>query len=521
MDQRKLYWTLGALLLSLFLSSLDQTIVSTALPTIVQKLGGLEHISWVFTVYMLTSTSVMPVVGKLSDLYGRKRFYLAGLLIFLVGSALCGASQSMEQLIVFRGIQGIGAGMLMANTFTMLFTLIPMEKAGRFQAMFMSVLALSSVLGPTIGAFITSHFDWRWNFYINAPLGLVALAVISWSLVEAGRAPGAAKPKIDYAGALLLVVATVSILLALKMGNVNYAWSAWPIVGLFAAGGIALIAFLLVEHRAAEPILPLGMFRSRTVAGSQAVTFVQGILMFGALLYIPLFVQGGMGGDVSDAGNALTPMMLSVMAGAAISSNLMRFLSWRACSLLSMVLAGAGVYVMTTLPLDVGRWTVRFDMILLGVGIGVLMPIAQTAVTTAVEERYQGVANSTVAFFRSVGGVLGSAIMAAIVNRHMTDGIAAGAGKLGLPQEKLAAFTNPQVLLHAEGQVPAPVMTMLKSSLVDAIHTGFWFLTVTAAIGVVIAMLMGSARFDYAAHVERRNRQAAHAAQAAKAVQGQ
>jgi EmrB/QacA subfamily drug resistance transporter len=516
MDQRKVYWTLGALLVSLFLSSLDQTIVSTALPSIVQKLGGIEHISWVFTVYMLTQTSIMPIVGKLSDLYGRKRFYMAGLLVFMIGSALCGASQSMTQLIVFRGLQGIGSGMLMANTFTLLFTLIPMEKAGRFQAMFMSVLALSSVIGPTFGAFITSHFDWRWNFYINAPLGLIALAIVSRSLVEAKRRPDAPKPKIDYAGALLLVIATVSILLALKMGGVNYPWSAAPIIGLFALGGAALAAFLLAERRAAEPIVPLGMFRSRTVAGTAGATFVQGILMFGALLYIPLFVQGGLGGDVSDAGNALTPMMLSVMAGAAISSSLMRFLSWRACSLLSMALAGGAVYIMTTLPLDVGRWTVRFDMILLGVGIGILMPIAQTAITTSVDERYQGVANSSVAFFRNVGGVLGSAVMAAIVNRRMTDGIASGAAKLGLPQEKLGAFANPQVLLHAEDQVPAPVMTMLKSSLVDAIHLGFWFLAAMAVLGVVIALLMGGARFDYAAHVEQRKRQAAKAAQAAQ-----
>lgn len=512
MNQKRLYWTLGALLVGLFLSSLDQTIVSTALPTIVEKLGGLEHISWVFTVYMLTSTSVMPIVGKLSDMYGRKAFYIAGLLVFLIGSALCGASQTMTQLIVFRGLQGIGGGMLMANTFTLLFTLMPMDKAGRFQALFMSVLALSSVLGPTIGAFITSNWDWRWNFYINAPLGLIALAIVGLAMAEPKR-DKTVRLKIDYAGALLLVVATVSVLLALKMGGVNYAWGSWQIVGLFVLGAAALAAFLLVERRAAEPIVPLGMFKNRTVAGTATVTFVQGIMMFGALLYIPLFVQGGLGGDVADAGNALTPMMLSVMVGASISSALMRFLSWRASSLLSMLVAGAGLYVVTGLPLDVGRWTVRLDMALIGVGIGILMPIAQTAITTSVATRYQGVANSTVAFFRSVGGVLGSAIMAAIVNRHMTSSIADGAKQLGLPQDRLSVFANPQVLLHAEGKVPPAVMTMMKGALVDAIHLGFWFLVAAAAIGVVVASFMGRARFDQSAYMAQR-KQAEQAGQA-------
>lgn len=504
MSSIRLYWTLGALLVGLFLSSLDQTIVSTALPTIVRKLGGIEHISWVFTVYMLTSTSIMPVVGKLSDMYGRKRFYLTGLLVFLIGSALCGASQTMTQLIVFRGVQGIGGGMLMANTFTLLFTLMPMDKAGRFQAMYMGVLGLSSVLGPTIGAFITSHWDWRWIFYINVPLGLIALVIIGFAMAEPKRSK-TVRLRIDYEGAVLLVVTTVSILLALKMGGVNYAWGSWQIVGLFALGAAALVAFLLVEKRAAEPIVPLGMFRNRTVAGTAAVTFVQGAVLYGALLYIPLFVQGGLGGDVADAGNALTPMMLSVMIGASVSSALMRFLTWRASSLLAMLVAGSGLYVVTGLPLDAGRWTIRLDMALIGVGIGILMPIAQMAISTSVDERYQGVANSSVTFFRNVGGVLGPAVMAAIVNRHMTSAIEIGAKQLGLPQDRLSVLANPQVLLQAEGRVPPAVLTMMKGALVDAIHLGFWFLVAAAVVGLAVASFMGSARFDRDAYVAQRS----------------
>jgi hypothetical protein len=311
--------------------------------------------------------------------------------------------------------------------------------------------------------------------------------------------------RIDYEGAVLLVVTTVSILLALKMGGVNYAWGSWQIVGLFALGAAALVAFLLVEKRAAEPIVPLGMFRNRTVAGTAAVTFVQGAVLYGALLYIPLFVQGGLGGDVADAGNALTPMMLSVMIGASVSSALMRFLTWRASSLLAMLVAGSGLYVVTGLPLDAGRWTIRLDMALIGVGIGILMPIAQMAISTSVDERYQGVANSSVTFFRNVGGVLGPAVMAAIVNRHMTSAIEIGAKQLGLPQDRLSVLANPQVLLQAEGRVPPAVLTMMKGALVDAIHLGFWFLVAAAVVGLAVASFMGSARFDRDAYVAQRS----------------
>lgn len=462
-DKKRLYWTLGALLVGLFLSSLDQTIVSTALPTIVQRIGGLEHISWVFTAYMLTSTSVMPIAGKLSDMYGRKRFYMTGLLLFLIGSLLCGVSQSMTELILFRGLQGIGGGMMAANTFALLFTLMPVGQVARVQSLFMSVLAMSSILGPSIGSFITSQWEWRWIFFINAPLGIAALLIIGFVMRDK-KPDSAVRLKIDYTGAALLVTTTVSILLALKMGGSNYAWSSWPIIGLFAAGIAALTAFLLVERRAAEPILPLGMFRNRTVAGTAGVTFVQGVMMFGALLYIPLFVQGGLGGSVVDAGNAMTPMMAAVMAGATLASFLMRVLTWRACALLSMMLAGTGLLIVTNLPLDAGKWTIRSDMALIGIGLGIMMPIAQMAITTAVDERYRGVANSTVTFFRNVGGVFGSALMAAIVNHHL----------------------NPSAVSNTN---------VNKSILADAIHLGFWFLVAAAILGIIIASFMGRARY--------------------------
>ncbi|CRK84012.1 MDR family MFS transporter [Neobacillus massiliamazoniensis] len=499
-QKNRVNWIMGALLLSMFLSSLDQTIVTTALPTIVEKLGGLDLISWVFTIYMLASTAVMPIVGKLSDMYGRKRFYLTGLLLFLGGSALCGAASTMEQLIIFRGIQGIGAGFLMPITFTLIFGLMPQDKAGRFQALFMSVFALSSVIGPTLGSFITTHLNWRWNFYINLPLGIVSFIILSMALFEQKNEE---KKHIDYLGSILLVVSTISILLALKMGGVDYGWLSWQILGLFTIGVISIISFFVTEMKVKEPILPLGLFKNRVIASSSLVTFIQGVVMFGSLLYIPIFVQGGLGGNVSDAGNAVTPMMFSVMIGASISSFTMTKLSWRINMLASMLITGVGLFFMTNMPLDANKWIVRLDMVVIGAGIGILMPIAQTAVTVSAAERYQGIATSTVTFFRAIGGVFGTAIMAALVNRHMETAIQSGAPKLGVPAEKLEMFTNPQVLLRAGGQIPEQVLTMLKNALGDSIHLGFWFLVGAAVIGFLSACFAGSSRFDPVAYKKK------------------
>ncbi|MED3563012.1 MDR family MFS transporter [Bacillus xiapuensis] len=497
MKKNRVNWIMGALLLSIFLSSLDQTIVTTALPTIVEKLGGLDMISWVFTIYMLASTAIMPIVGKLSDMYGRKRFYLTGLILFLGGSALCGAAGTMEQLIIFRGIQGIGAGFLLPITFTLLFGLMPQDKAGKFQALFMSVYALSSVVGPTLGSFITTHLSWRWNFYINLPFGIIAFAILTWALFEQKNEE---KKYVDYVGSLLLVISTISILLALKLGGVDYEWSSWQIIGLFALGTISIIAFFITEIKVQEPILPLSLFRNRVIASASLVTFIQGVVMFGALLYIPLFVQGGLGGDVGDAGNALTPMMFSIMVGASISSFLMTKLSWRINMIASMVVAGIGLIFMTGMPLNANQWVMRIDMVVIGAGIGILMPIAQTAVTVSAEERYRGIATSTVTFFRSIGGVFGTAIMATLVNRNMQAAIQSEAPKLGVPADKLEMFTDPQVLLHTSSQIPGHILSMLKNALGDSIHLGFWFLVGAAAIGLFTALFAGSARFDPVAY---------------------
>jgi len=493
MNRNKRNWTIAALLLSIFLSSLDQTIVSTALPSIVQKIGGLDVVSWVFTIYMLASTAIMPVVGKLSDMYGRKRFYIAGLALFTGGSLLCGLATSMTQLIVFRGIQGLGAGFLMPITFTLIFTIIPQERAGKFQALFMGVYALSSVVGPTIGSVITEQLNWHWNFFVNIPFGIAAILIMCWSLVESRADTG--KPKVDYAGALLLIVTTVILLLAFKLAGEDYAWGSWEVLLMLLSGALALVLFIGIELRASEAIIPLHLFRNRTIAGVSLASFVQGMIMYGALLYIPFFIQAGLGGNVKDAGNALTPMMFSVMVGTVLGTMLMKRLSWRGSVLLASSLMGMSAFLFTTLPLDVNMWYVRGNTALIGVGIGILMPNAQTAATLTAPERYRGVATSMVTFFRTIGGVLGVSIMAAIVNQHLATEIQRQASVLQLDSAVLDKLSNAQMLIGSTSLLPDHVAAALRASLVASIHSGFWLLVIAAALVLPMGVLMGNERF--------------------------
>ncbi|WP_373228799.1 DHA2 family efflux MFS transporter permease subunit [Cohnella sp.] len=502
MPKSRLNWLMAALLLSIFLTQLDQTIVSIALPTIVAKLNGFDQMSWVFTVYMLASTVVMPIAGKLSDIYGRKQFYLFGLVLFVAGSALCGMAGSMMQLVLFRGIQGIGAGFLTPVTFILVVSITPRERMGIYNTLYLSVFALSSVVGPSLGALITEYFDWRWNFYINLPLGLFIFLIANKLLVKS--TVGEQRPSIDVAGALLLAGVTLSILLGLKMGGVDYAWFSWQIVGLLVLGAALLAIFLIVETRVKEPILPLALLRSKVISGTLAATFLQGIMMFGALLYIPLFVQGSLGGDVGDAGNALTPLMLAVMVGASVGTLLIKRMSWRSNILLSMILTGTGLAAMIAMPLDVNVWLMRLIMVLIGMGIGIMMMVGQLAVSMSAEERFKGVATSTVGFTRSVGGVFGTAVLSAIINNRLASKIAEQADKLNLSTDGVQELADPRALLNADSRLPSATTAVLREVFGDAVQYGFWFLLAAAAVGVVAAVWTGSERY----HSELEGKQA-------------
>ncbi|MFC4601080.1 MDR family MFS transporter [Cohnella hongkongensis] len=495
-SKTRLNWLMSALLVSIFLTQVDQTIVSTALPTIVSELNGLEQMSWVFTIYMLCSTVMMPIAGKLSDLFGRKSFYMLGLALFLLGSALCGLAGSMTELIVYRGIQGLGAGFIIPITFTLVFTIMPKEKAGKYQAFYMSVFALSSIVGPSLGAVITQLLDWRWNFYINLPIGLYVFVVLNRTLKE--RPAAGERPSLDVMGAALLAATTLSILLALKIGGEPFPWLSVPVIGLLLLGAAGLALFVIVERRVREPILPLQLFRVRTISGTLAATFLQGAILYGALLFIPLFVQGSMGGDVGDAGNTLTPMMFSMMLGATASQFLLKRWTYRAGMILSMSLAGLGMLGMAYMPLDAQQWIVALIMLVIGFGIGILMPLAQMAVTYGADDRFKGVATSTVGFSRSVGGVFGSAVLAAIVNGSLAAAVRRHAAEFGGAGAEPSDLANPQQLLAADSSLPEPAAALLRQALGDSVQLGFWFLALAAALGIVAALCSGNARFELA-----------------------
>ncbi|MFC4768028.1 MDR family MFS transporter [Effusibacillus consociatus] len=486
-------WTVAAMMLALLLASLDQTIVATAMPTIVSELKGMDIYSWVFTSYMLTSTTVMPIIGKLSDMYGRKLFFLLGLGIFMIGSALCGIADSMTELVLYRGLQGLGAGSLMPTAFTIIFEIFPPEKRGRMQGIFGAVFGMSSVFGPSLGAYITESISWHWIFYINLPLGILSFMILWFSLTET-RAEGY-MPKVDYLGAGTMAVSIVTLLLGLVFGGKEYAWTSWQVIGLFGASLLFLILFLVMERKASEPMLPLTMFRNPVVTVVTLVTFIQGIAMMGGASYIPLFVQGVLGGSASNAGYILTPMMLSLVVGSTLAGFAMRKFSYRTITVAAMAVISLGSFLLTGLSVDTSSLEVTFSMIVLGLGIGPLMPVTMTAVQGAVDASQRGVATSSVAFFRSIGGTVGVAVMGAIITHHMTVSLA---DKLSGISMDGAVLQDPQALLQPEARaaIPAPVLSVLQGALADAIAYVFLFGFIAAVIGVVISFFLGNSRLE-------------------------
>jgi EmrB/QacA subfamily drug resistance transporter len=416
----KLVAIVGGLLLTLALSALDATIVGTALPTIAGTLHGFEQYSWVVTAYLLTSTTVVPIVGKLSDQFGRKGFLLTGITLFLLGSALAGTAQTMIQLIVFRGLQGLGAGFLQTLAFTLVADLFAPAERGRWQGLFASVLSLALIAGPAIGGWITDHTSWRWVFYVNLPVGALALLVLAIWLPSTSAVRTTQKRRIDVAGALTAAAATVCLLLALTWGGSTYSWGSVQVVGLLCAAGILYLAFFITERRVSEPLLPFDLFRNQVFSTSTLLALALSMIVYAMIFYLPLFIQGVLGQTATNSGTSLAPFFLPIAIGAVIGGQVIAKVGrYHILAVIGALILLGGLFLLVRMNTMTGLLTVTLNMIIIGLGIGVLQPIYTVAGQNAIPPERLGTGTGAMNYLRAMGSLLGTAVLGAIVTHSV------------------------------------------------------------------------------------------------------
>lgn len=407
---------LAGLFLGLFFASLDQTVVGTAMPRIIGDLGGLSIMTWVTTAYMLTSTIIVPIAGKLADLYGRRVVYVSGIGIFLIGSALCGTSYTMTQLIVYRGLQGIGGGIMMPLAMTIIGDIFPPDQRGKWQGLTGAMFGFSSIVGPAVGGWIVDYTSWHWVFLINLPIGILAASTIYIGLH--GEKKLKDKVSIDYPGAASLILATLTLLLGLNLGGTAYPWLSWQIALLFGSSVIFWIAFVAVEKRVEEPIFSLELFKNRVFVIANIIGFLMGLGMFGALIFTPLFWQGVIGASATQSGNMTLPMMFANIVASMLGGRLAYRASLRAMFLTGMAFMAAGFYLLSMMVFGTPLQVAVLYLIILGFGTGLIMPTVTLAVQNVFSHEQRGVATSATQFSRSIGSTLGMTILGVIFNTY-------------------------------------------------------------------------------------------------------
>ncbi|WHY74043.1 MDR family MFS transporter [Fictibacillus enclensis] len=488
-QQRSKKFVVAGLLLGILMSAMDNTIVATAIGTIVAELGDFEKFIWVTSAYMIASVASMLIFGKLSDMYGRKKFYITGLALFILGSVLCGMADTMTQLSLYRAIQGVGGGALMPIAFTIIFDIFPVEQRGKMTGLFGAVFGMSSVFGPLLGAYLTDYLDWRWIFYVNLPLGLLSLFFIFKFYFESLEHR---EQKIDYLGAVLLVASLVSLMFALEFGGKEYAWDSALILSLLAGFAVLFVLFILAERRAADPIVSLALFKKRLFLSSQAIAFFYGSVFILATMYIPIYIQGVFGGSATNAGLILMPMMIGVVVGSQTGGRTVIRSSYRKVMMFSGVIFLIGVYLLSTMDAGTSRMLVTLYMVLAGIGVGFSFPVLSMASVHKLDARQRGSANSQNAFFRLIGMTLGITIFGTIQNNLLSDRL-----KDALPQfGQFQKSVNSRALLQPEvrKQIPPEVLDKMTDILANSIADTFGYSLICVVAALLFIFFMGQAR---------------------------
>ncbi|KEK23812.1 MDR family MFS transporter [Bacillus gaemokensis] len=495
------------LVIAMLFAALDGTIVGTAMPRIVGDLGGLSLMTWLTTAYMLTSTTVVPIAGKLADLLGRRNVYITGLIIFMVGSALCGMANGMTELIIFRGIQGLGGGIMMPMAMIIIGDMFTGKERAKWQGVFGALYGLASVIGPQVGGWIVDAVNWRWVFYINLPVGILATIFIAMGL-KAHKQTGPIK--IDIAGIFTMILGVVSLLLALTFGGKDYAWDSWQIIGLFAFAIIGIVSFIIVETKAEEPILPMHFFKNRTFTLLNAIGFFMSIGMFGAIMFVPFFMQGIVGVSAAESGTIMTPMMITMIVISIIGGQLVLKVGVKPQIITGMLIMAGGFWLLTTMDMHTTKLVATSYMMVIGLGMGLVMPTLTLALQESFPKKDLGVVTSSSQFFRQIGGTFGITILGSIMNNTsgttltnklvpVLNTFPAEAGQIVQkfkdmihtdPQGLYSMLFSPEALKQMPETITNTIVPILKTSLVGSLHTVFMTGLVFIVVGAVFTIFL-------------------------------